>query len=264
MSHLNGLVGVVTGASSGIGEGIARMLGRHGVNVALAARREEKLERLANEIESFGSSAIVVPTDLHEDDDLLALIERSERELGSIDLLVNSAGVADALKPIHETDIRLWDAELAVNLRAPTVLCARVLPGMRSRRRGYIVNISSEAGALIYPGMGAYCVSKHGLRVLTELIQEENQELGIKAWAICPGEVATPMADWKHGSEENFLTVEEVVDVVEMLLLQGDNVKMGPEILIRTMRNPFEGSPRESGLVSPEGSPAQGYEQGGS
>ena len=136
--------------------------------------------------------------------------------------------------------MQAWDASLETNLRAPALLCAAVLPGMRERKRGYIVNISSEAGAFVYRGMGPYAISKHALRVLTELIQEENQDFGIKAWAICPGFVDTPMGGWASGTNrKNFLTVEEVVEIVRFLLTQGANVKMGPEILIRTTRNPY-------------------------
>ena len=111
---------------------------------------------------------------------------------------------------------------------------------MRERKRGYIVNIASEAGVYVYGGMGAYDISKHALRILTELIQAENQDLGIKAWAICPGFVDTPLATWASGaSPRNFLTVADVVGVVRFLLTQGANVTLGSEILIRTTRNPF-------------------------
>lgn len=90
------------------------------------------------------------------------------------------------------------------------MLCARVLPGMRARRRGFVVNICSEAGVFVYPGMGEYAVSKHALRVLTALLQEENQSHGIKAWAVCPGMVDTPMSDVHPvTTRERFLTVEE-------------------------------------------------------
>ena len=100
----------------------------------------------------------------------------------------------------------------------------------------------------VYPGMGAYCVSKHALRVVTELIQDENQTYGIKAWAICPGMVDTPMgSEMPGGNLDNYLKIDEVVDVVRLLLKQADNVKMGPGILIRTMRQPLE--PRKIGDV---------------
>ncbi len=134
-----------------------------------------------------------------------------------------------------------WDLVMSVNLRAPAYLCRAVLPGMRDRKRGFIINIASEAGLLVWAGMGAYAVSKNALRVLTQLIQDENQGYGIKAWAICPGMVDTPMGvEMPGGNPERFLNVAEVVDIVRFLLRQGDNVKMGPEILIRTMLNPFD------------------------
>ena len=240
MTDLKNMVAVVTGASSGIGEGLAKMLAAEGVKVALAARREQELERVAAEIRSSGGTALVVPANMREEAHLVNLIERTQSELGPIDILVNNAGVARN-QPMHAMTMKYWDLIMAINLRAPVFLCSQVLPGMRERRRGFIINIASEAGVMVYPGMGAYAVSKHALRVATQLIQDENQDHGIKAWAICPGMVDTPMgADMPDGNPQNFLKVAEVVDVVHFLLKQSDNVKLGPEILIRTMRNPFQ------------------------
>lgn len=239
MTKLAGSVAIVTGASSGIGRGLAEMLARHRIVVALAARRQTELQRVAARITDAGGSAVSVPTDVADEAQLHDVVDRVERELGPVDILVNAAGVPDG-QPLHELDIAQWDHTLAVNLRGPAVLCARVLPGMRARRRGFIVNICSEAGVFVYPGMGAYAVSKHALRVLTELLQEENQALGIKAWAVCPGMVDTPMSGaHPDATRQRFLTVEDVTDVVEGLLLQRDNVKLGPQILIRTMRDPW-------------------------
>ena len=240
MTNLTDMVAIVTGASSGIGEGLAKMLAAEGVKVALAARREQELERVAAAIRSGGGTAVVIPANMREETHLANLIERTQSELGPIDILVNNAGVARN-QPMHAMTMKSWDLIMAINLRAPVFLCAQVLPGMRERRRGFIINIASEAGVMVYPGMGAYAVSKHALRVATQLIQDENQDRGIKAWAICPGMVDTPMgAEMPAGNPRNFLKVEEVVDVVRFLLKQGDNVKLGPEILIRSMRDPFE------------------------
>lgn len=240
MTDLHNLVAIVTGASSGIGEGLAKMLAAEGVKVALAARREEELNRVAAEIRSGGGTALVVPANLRDEAHLINLLQRAETELGPIDILINNAGVA-RIQPIHELNMKHWDLVMAVNLRAPMFLASHILPGMRERRRGFIINIASEAGSLIWPGMGAYAISKHALRAATELIQNENQACGIKAWAICPGMVDTAMgADMPDGQPQYFLRVEDVVETVRFLLKQGDNVKMGPEILIRTMRDPFK------------------------
>lgn len=240
MSALNGAVALVTGASSGIGEGIAHMLATEGVKMALVARRRHELQRVARAIRRHGGAALIAPADLRDASALHAVVEQTHNQLGPIDILVNCAGIVETT-PIHALDAQAWDACLEVNLRAPALLCAAVLPGMRERKRGYIINIASEAGAFVYAGMGAYAISKHALRVLTELVQEENQEFGVKAWAICPGFVDTPMvAAWApEANPHNFLRVEDVVGVARFLLTQGANIKMGPEILIRTTRNPY-------------------------
>lgn len=240
MSALNGAVALITGASSGIGEGIAHMLAAEGSQMALVARRRHELQRVARAIRRHGATALIAPADLRDASALRAVVEQTRNQLGPVDILVNCAGIVETT-PIHALDASAWDACLEVNLRAPALLCAAVLPGMRERKRGYIINIASEAGVFVYAGMGAYAISKHALRVLTELIQEENQEFGLKAWAICPGFVDTSMvAAWAPSANpHNFLRVEEVVDLVRFLLTQGANVKMGPEILIRTTRNPY-------------------------
>lgn len=233
-------VAVVTGASGGIGAGLAAMLAAEGAAVALAARRGDGLERVAEQIRRAGGTALPVVTDLTDDDALVSLLETTRAELGPVDLLVNNAGHA-VWRSLEETAAAEWDRIFAVNLRAAALLSAAVLPGMQRRGYGRIVNIASEAGVAIVPGLAAYCVSKHALCALTEVIQEANQDNGIKAWAVCPGMVDTDMGDVvPGGNRAHFLRVDEVVDVVRTLLGTGDNVKLGPQILVRTMRNPME------------------------
>jgi NADP-dependent 3-hydroxy acid dehydrogenase YdfG len=216
------------------------MLGVEGARVVLAARRSEELEWTAKSIRDTGGTALAVTTDLTDDDSLAQLVAVTRAEFGSIDMLVNNAGHA-LWKPLEQTTIAEWDRTFAVNVRAAAYLCAAVLPDMQARCWGRIINVGSEAGVAIVPGLAAYCVSKHALRVLTELIQDANHDNGIKAWVICPGFVDTNMGYVVPGANPaNFLRVDEVVDVVRHLLDTADNVKLGPEILIRTMRNPME------------------------
>jgi 2-hydroxycyclohexanecarboxyl-CoA dehydrogenase len=239
MTGLAGRVAVVTGASMGIGAGLAAMLAAEGAKVVLAARRETALERAAGEIRQRGGVAIPVVTDLADDDSLARLVATARAEAGPVDVLVNNAGYA-VWKPLEATTMAEWDHTFAVNVRAAAYLSAAVLPGMAGRRFGRIINIGSEAGVAIVSGLAAYCVSKHALVALTEVIQDANHENGIKAWAICPGFVDTDMGYVVPGANPaNFLTVEEVVDMARYLLQTGDNVKLGPQILLRTMRNPM-------------------------
>jgi NADP-dependent 3-hydroxy acid dehydrogenase YdfG len=239
MTALTNRVALVTGASMGIGAGLAAMLAAEGARVVLAARRRDELEQVAKDIRRDGGTAVPVVTDLTDDDSLARLLAATRAELGAVDVLVNSAGYA-IWKPLEATTITEWDHTFAVNVRAAAYLCGAVLPGMQARGFGRIINIGSEAGVAIVPGFAAYCVSKHALRALAEVIQDANHDNGIKAWVICPGFVNTDMGYVVPGADPaGFLQVAEVVDVVRYLLRTGDNVKLGPEILLRTMRNPM-------------------------
>ncbi len=194
---------------------------------------------MAAEICQAGGTAIPVVTDLADDDSLARLLARAHAELGPVDVLVNNAGFG-LWKPLEATTMAEWDHTFAVNVRAAACLCAAVLPGMQERRFGRVINIGSEAGVAIVPGLAAYCVSKHALGALTEVIQDANHDNGIKAWVICPGFVDTEMGQVVPGADRgSYLHVNEVVDMVRFLIRLPDNVKLGPQILIRTMRNPM-------------------------
>ena len=239
MAVLDGRVAVVTGASSGIGAGLAAMLAAEGARVVLAARRGAELDRVASGIRGAGGVAVPVVTDLADDDSLAALVATTFAEFGPVDVLVNNAGAA-AWKPLEATSMAEWDHIFAVNVRAAACLSAAVLPGMQERGYGRVINIGSEAGTGIVPGLAAYCVSKHALVALTEVIQDGNHDNGIKAWVICPGFVDTEMGYVVPGANRAaYLAVEEVVDVARFLIRLGDNVKIGPQVLVRTMRNPM-------------------------
>ena len=155
--------------------------------------------------------AVPVVADLADDDSLASLLATARAEFGTVDVLVNNAGYA-VWKPLEATTIAEWDRTFAVNVRAAAYLSAAVLPGMQAQRFGRIINIGSEAGVAIVPGLAAYCVSKHALVALTEVIQDANHGNGIKAWVICPGFVDTDMGYVVPGANPaDFLTIEEVV-----------------------------------------------------
>jgi short-subunit dehydrogenase len=239
MAALAGRVAVVTGASSGIGAGLAAMLAAEGARVVLAARRGSELQRVAAGIRQAGGMAVPLVTDLADETSLARLLEVAGAEFGPVDVLVNNAGFA-VWKPLEATSLAEWDHTFAVNVRAAAYLCAAVLPGMQARGFGRVINIGSEAGVAIVPGLAAYCVSKHALVALTEVIQDGNHDNGIKAWVICPGFVDTEMGQVVPGANRaSYLTIGEVVDVARFLIQLGDNVKIGPEVMVRTMRNPM-------------------------
>ena len=156
-------VAIVTGASGGIGAGLALMLAAEGARVALAARRGDELERVAEEIRQKGGTAVPVVTDLTDDDALAGLLRTTRAVLGPVDVLVNNAGHA-VWKPFEETTMAEWDHSFAVNLRAAAYLSAAVLPDMQHRRWGRIINMASEAGVAIVPGLA--CVLHQQARSL--------------------------------------------------------------------------------------------------
>ena len=189
--RLTGQTALVTGASSGLGRATALGLARTGADVALLARSEGDLQRVAQEVAgTTGRRALPLPLDLADEAALLAAVDRAAAAFGRVDVLVNAAGT-DAPGPAEELAIPDWDRVLAVNLRAPFVLPKAVFPHMRRTGRGTIVNVSSVAGKRGWANASAYCASKFGLTGLTQALAAEGKPHGIRACVLYPGGLAT-------------------------------------------------------------------------
>ena len=180
---------LVTGASRGIGEAIARACADKGAEVALVARNAEKLATLADEL---GGTAH--PADLFDPEVVAGLITAVEAGGGPIDVLVNNAGVdtVRALRDVEPDDI---DRIFQLNLVTPVQLCRAVLPGMLDRGRGHLVNISSLAGVAAYPGMACYASTKAGLTQFTEVLALDLKGLPVGTTVVQLGPVPTDMLD---------------------------------------------------------------------
>lgn len=238
---LTGKVAIVTGGGTGIGQGIALALARAGVRVVVNGRRPEPLQETVAEIGAAGGTAVAIPSDVSAETDVKRLVAIVRETLGPIDILINNAGVGGG-QPIHRHSVESWDRIMAINLRGPFLMARAVLPGMRERQEGHIVNISSESALEHYPGDGAYGVAKHGLNALGEYIQRENQELGIRVDTVCPGMVITEMTeDNPRLSRTKSLYPEDIADLVLWLVSRRPNVKIGRPLLIQTMANPWNG-----------------------
>lgn len=190
---LSGKTALVTGASSGLGVEMAQALAGAGAQVAIMARRRERLEGVAAEIRKAGGTCLPVTGDVTSEDDLDAVVGEVEKAFGGVDILVNNAGVADvgrAEKVKRET----WERTLATNLTAPFLLSQKVARGMIERGRGgRIINIASvvaEVGDSVLPTV-AYCASKGGLANLTRQLAVEWARHGITANAIAPSWIPT-------------------------------------------------------------------------
>ena len=239
MEELSGKVAIITGGGTGIGQGVALMLSGEGCRVVLSGRRKAPLEEVLEKISAQGGEGLVVEGDVSEASDVDRLVSSAQETFGEIDILVNNAGIGGG-GYIHEHDIQTWDQVLAVNLRGPFLTSRAVLPKMRARSQGHIINISSESGLEYYQGNGAYGVSKHALNALGEFIQRENQEYGVRVDTICPGMVITEMTQNSPGLDHSkCLYPEDIAELVLWLLTRRANIKIGTPILIQTMENPW-------------------------
>lgn len=206
--QLRGTVGVLTGASRGLGVVIAEHLARAGVDLALAARGESELQEQAERLRALGVRAIAVPTDVTRPDDLERLVEQTEAELGPVDLLVNNAGI-ERYRLFEDYALDEIEAIVKTNLVAAQWLTRLVLPGMIARRRGHIVNVASAAGKIGEPYNLNYCASKHGMVGFTWGLRAEMRarRTGVSASVVCPTFVSGQgmFHDWSKGAKPPLL-----------------------------------------------------------
>lgn len=193
MSKIDGQVALVTGAGRGIGRGIARTLAAEGAAVALAARTASQLEDLAREIREAGGTALVLPLDVTDRAAVEAGAARVAAELGPISFLVNNAGVDKPWGPIGAADPDEWWQAQNVHVRGALLFMHAVLPQMQQAGRGRIVNMASAAAQIVGPNTSAYCVAKATLVRLTEHVDAEQKDSGIRAFTGHPGTLATDM-----------------------------------------------------------------------
>ncbi|MXR50178.1 SDR family NAD(P)-dependent oxidoreductase [Halovenus sp. WSH3] len=193
-SELDGEVAIVTGASSGIGEATAEALAARGASVVLAARRETELEALADRIEAQEGDALVVPTDVTEEEDIDALVEATLDEYGAIDILVNNAGVM-LLEPVERADRENFRQMVEVNLLGLMNLTHAALPTMQEQGSGHIVNVSSTAGRRANANSSGYNATKFGVNAFTEALRQEVTTDGVRTTIIEPGAVDTELQE---------------------------------------------------------------------
>lgn len=191
--RLDGEVAIVTGASRGLGEEIARALGNAGAAVAVTARRVAEAERVADEIVSAGGKAIGVACDVADPELVGRAVAHVRDRLGAPTILVNNAGVIEPLGAFHEAKPADWVANLTVNLAGAAVAAQAVLPDMLAAGRGTIVNISSGAARVPIAGWGAYSVAKAGLAMLGRVLAAEYGDRGVRVFGFAPGLVDTDM-----------------------------------------------------------------------
>ena len=188
---LQGKVVLITGASSGFGEEAARLFAREGCKVVLAARRLEKLQQLATEIQNAGGEAIAIPVDVNQKAEIDVMVQTALDLYGQIDILFNNAGFG-AMDWFEELDPeRSIQTLINVNLTGTLLVTRAVLPDMLDRGSGHIINMASVAGLIASPLITTYSASKYGVRAFTDALRREVAPLGVKVSGIYPGPAET-------------------------------------------------------------------------
>ncbi|HEX4235765.1 MAG TPA: SDR family NAD(P)-dependent oxidoreductase [Caldimonas sp.] len=210
--ELKDKVAIVTGAGSGAGEGIARVMAREGARVAVVDLNLDDASRVAAAINSSGSKAIAIRADISHKADVQAMTEQVLRTLGGIDILVNNAGIAAAPSLLQDLPEAQWDRVFGVNVKGMFLCCQAVLPTMIAKRRGKIVNIGSIAGIRMAFFSGAdYTASKHAVSGLTQHLAWEVADHRINVNAVCPGAILTPWMERNIDPEQRAFMARRVM-----------------------------------------------------
>lgn len=186
-------VALVTGAGRGIGRAVALALAGEGAHVALMGLTGTHLLAVEKEVNARGVRSAVLPGDVSDEGSVSRCVAAAEQQLGPIDVLVNNAGVYTH-GPVDRLDALVFDHTIAVNLRGPFLMARAILPGMKSRRRGHVINVASTAARRGFAGGAAYCASKFGLAGLSEAMLQDVRGHDVRVTCILPSTVATDMA----------------------------------------------------------------------
>lgn len=219
---------LVTGGSSGIGLAIARMLRDEGFDLTLVSRRPERIEAAAAEL---GAAAIAA--DVAEAEECAGIVAEHRDRFGRLDVLVNSAGIGIGGR-VEDLPAKHHDLQLAVNLRGLFLVTQAAIPLLRESKGGWIVNLASIAGTLPTPGLATYGATKAAVIALTRSLNDELDADGVRAIALCPGFVDTPMAEWSGIEPDEMIRPEDCAEVVRMCLRLSPTARI-PQVVIERM-----------------------------
>lgn len=236
--NLTGRVAVVTGGTKGIGRSIAAALMTEGANVCVSARKRSEIDETIDTLASLGKGRITgVVCDVRDYPQIKALFERTIEELGGLDILINNAGIGkfESVENMSPEDFR---AVLETNLFGVYYCCHEAIPRMKQRGGGYIINISSLAGANPHPRMAAYNASKFGLNGFSEALMQEVRHDGIKVSYIMPGSVNTEFGGDTPDEDKSWQLQPQDIARVVLDLLYHDERSLPSRVEIRPSKPP--------------------------
>ncbi len=242
--NLKNKVVLITGASSGIGKATALKLAKEGASVVLCARSENELKKLKEKIESDGGKALVVKTDVTKPADFEKAVSQALAEYGSIDALVNNAGLMP-LSYVEKLKTDEWEKMVDVNIKGVLNGVAAVLPTMRKNKSGHIINISSSAAHNYFPGGAVYCATKVAVKMFSEGLRKElTPQYGINVTSIEPGAVDTSLFETitdddikeklKGMKQMTTLEAEDIANAIFYALNQPERVNVNDVYLMPT------------------------------
>jgi NADP-dependent 3-hydroxy acid dehydrogenase YdfG len=246
MSRIAGKVVAITGASSGIGEATARVLGERGAKVVLGARRVAQLDEIAAELRDRGGQAVVCATDVTRRDDLERLVGTAVAEFGRLDVLVSNAGISK-IGPMADLDVEGWSAMIDVNLKGVLHGIAAALPVFRRQGNGHFVTTVSTAGLNIVHNMAVYAATKNAVRTILEGLRQESTDGVVRTTAVSPGFVnteldssidnATVREQIRRNMDAFGMPPEAVAEAIAFAVDQPSGVEIGEIIVRPTVQN---------------------------
>lgn len=226
---------LITGASSGIGRATALAFAQAGIDLILVSRSQDKLEQVAAAAADLGVQAKACSLDLAQVTQVRTQMARLVDDFGPVHILVNNAGMGHT-GTLQDTPLTDWQRVMDVNLTSVFQCIQAVLPGMRDRQQGTIVNVVSIAGRQVFPGWGPYCVSKFGLMALSKTLAAEERVNGIRVVSVCPGSVNTPIWDTETVQADfdrsKMLTPETVAESILHTVLLPDQAVIEELVLM--------------------------------
>lgn len=243
MIALNTQTILITGASSGIGAACAKLFARENAKLILAARRLEKLEEKAQELNKlYGAEIHLLQLDVCDRSAVESAINNLPPEWSEIDILINNAGLSRGLDKLYEGDFQDWEEMIDTNIKGLLYLTRYVVPGMVQRNRGHVINIGSIAGHQTYPGGNVYCGTKAAVKAISEGLKLDLLGTPVRVTSVDPGMVETEFSEVRfHGDTERAkkvyqgmqpLTADDIADVVFFCATRPAHVNINEVILM--------------------------------
>jgi serine 3-dehydrogenase len=245
MVSVKDYVVLITGASSGIGEACAKVFAQAGAKLILAARRQERLEHLANQLtKEYGCELHLMPLDVSDRSQVESALDNLPAPWSTVDILINNAGLSRGLDKVHEASIQDWEEMIDTNIKGLLYVTRSLVPGMVSRGRGHVINLGSIAGHQTYPGGSVYCATKAAVKSISEGLKQDLLGTPVRVTSVDPGMVETDFSNIRfRGDSERAkkvyqgltpLTPDDVADVIFFCATRSPHVNINEVIMMPT------------------------------